>query len=144
MDSEHVKRSEKLFKSPRQFFCHISWSLWKEISSKNSFLVVSEILRLFVHILTLDEKCSLSVKASVSRKIFKCNYLKTKNLFLDFFLQFRNLRKILNPWKKKMSFESYLFLKNIDCKMRGYLNGRKTAYENTYEQSTSSSVRKAA
>ena len=37
----------------------------KKISSKNSFLVVSEILRLFVNILTPDEKYSLSVKASV-------------------------------------------------------------------------------
>ena len=35
------------------------------MSSKNSLLVVSEILRLFVNILTPDEKYSLSVEASV-------------------------------------------------------------------------------
>ena len=65
MDSQHVKGSETLLKSARQYFCHIFWSLWKEISSKNSVLVVSEILRLFVNILTPDDKYSLSVKASV-------------------------------------------------------------------------------
>ena len=65
MDSQHVKGSERLLKSARQYFCQISWSLWKEISSKNSVLVVSEILRLFVNILTPDEKYSLSEKASV-------------------------------------------------------------------------------
>ena len=65
MDSQHVKVSERLLKSARQYFCHIFWSLWKNMSSKNSLLVVSEILRLFVNILTPDEKYSLSVKASV-------------------------------------------------------------------------------
>ena len=40
-------------------------SLWKKINSKNSVLAVSEILRLFVNILTPDDKYCLSVKASV-------------------------------------------------------------------------------
>ena len=65
MDSAHVKMSETLFKSTQQYFCHIYWSLWEKMSLQNSFLVVSEILRLFVKILTPDEKYSLSVKASV-------------------------------------------------------------------------------
>ena len=65
MDSQHVKVSERLLKSWRQYFCHISWSLWKEISSKNFVLVVFEILRLFLNMLTPDDKYSLSVKASV-------------------------------------------------------------------------------
>ena len=65
MDSQHFKGSETLLKSARQFFCHIFWSLLKKISSKNSFLEVSEILRLFVNILTPDDNYSLSVKASV-------------------------------------------------------------------------------
>ena len=65
MDSQHDKGSERLLKSARQCFCHIFWSLWKEISSKNSVLVVSAILTLFVNILTTDDKYSLFVKASV-------------------------------------------------------------------------------
>ena len=65
MDSEYVKGSETLYKSSRQYFRHIFWSLWKNISSKSSVLVVSEILRLFFNILTPNEKSSLSVKASV-------------------------------------------------------------------------------
>ena len=65
MDSQHVKVSETLLKSARQNFCHIFWSFRKKISSKNSVLVVSEILRLFVNILTPDEKYCLPVKTSV-------------------------------------------------------------------------------
>ena len=65
MEVQHFKRSETLFKSAPPYFCYIFWSLWKEISSKNSFLEVPEILRLFGNILTPDEKYSLSVKSSV-------------------------------------------------------------------------------
>ena len=65
MESQHVEGSEKLLKSAQQYFGLIFWPIWKEISSKNSVLVVSEILRLFVNILTPDDKYSLSVKAGV-------------------------------------------------------------------------------
>ena len=65
MDSQHVKGSERLLNSARQYFCHIFWSLWNEMSSNNSVLLVFKILRLFVNILTPDDKYSLSVKASV-------------------------------------------------------------------------------
>ena len=65
MDSQHVKGSDTLLKYARQKFCQIFWSLPKSFSSKNSVLVVSEILRLFVKILTADDKYSLSVKVSV-------------------------------------------------------------------------------
>ena len=65
MDSQHVKGTETLLKSARQYFSYIFWSLSKKISPKNCFLEVSEILRLFVNILTPDDKYILSVKASV-------------------------------------------------------------------------------
>ena len=64
MDRQHAKVTETLLKSPRLYLCYIFWSLWKKISSKNSFLEVSEILRLFLNILTPDEKYSFLVKTS--------------------------------------------------------------------------------
>ena len=65
MDSKHVKETETLHKSASEYFCHIFWSRWKKVSSKNLVLVVSEILRLFVEILTTNDKYSPSVKVSV-------------------------------------------------------------------------------
>ena len=65
MDSQYVKVSERLLKFERQYVCTIFWSFWDEITSENSVLVVSEILRLFVNILTPDGKYSPSVKARV-------------------------------------------------------------------------------
>ena len=43
------------------FFDHY----WKKITSEDSVLVVSDILRLFVNILTPNDKYSLAVKASL-------------------------------------------------------------------------------
>ena len=63
--SQDVKRTKTLLKSARQYFCNIFLSLWEKRSSKNFVFVVSEILRLFVNILTLDENYSLLAKASV-------------------------------------------------------------------------------
>ena len=65
MDSQHVKGSETLLKSSRQHFCQIFWSLGIKMSSKNYFLVVTKILRLFINILTHDDKYSFPVIASV-------------------------------------------------------------------------------
>ena len=65
MDSQHVKVSERLHKSARLYFCDLFRLLGKKISSRNSVLLLYEILRLFVYILTPDDKYSLSVKASV-------------------------------------------------------------------------------
>ena len=65
MDTARGKQSEKLHKSLRQYFYHILWSLWNEIISKNSVLVVSLILRLIFKILSPDNKYSLSVKTTV-------------------------------------------------------------------------------
>ena len=110
MDSHHVKRSDTVLKFLRQYFCHILWSLSGILSSKNSVLVVSEMLRLLVKSLTPDDKYSLSVKASPQHNYFKCNYLQIGKYFLNFFLHFQNLHKICNTLKKKMTLRGDFFL----------------------------------
>ena len=64
-ESQRVKGPETVIKSAQPYFGHLFWSLWKVISSENSVLVLSEILRLFVNILTPNEMYCLSVKKSV-------------------------------------------------------------------------------
>ena len=127
MDSEHVRGSETLHKSARQYFCHIFWSLWNKMSLKKSFLVVSEILRLFVKILAPNDNHSLSVKASVKHSQFKCNDLKIKKSFLNFFFICKIYIKLAILWKKKKSWTLFLF-EIIDCQKRGYLNAKKPRF----------------
>ena len=79
--------------------------------SKTSVLVVSQTLRLFSKIMTPDEKYSLSVKASVYLKPFKCNYLQTKKYILMFFEHLRNLHEIWNTLNKNISLRGDFFLK---------------------------------
>ena len=57
MDGQHNKRSERLLKSSRQYLCIIF--------DHSEGKAAPEILRLFVNLLTPDEKYSLSVKAGV-------------------------------------------------------------------------------
>ena len=114
MGSQQVKGSKTLLKSARQYFCHILWSLWNKIGSKHSVLVVFEILRLFLNILTLYERNSLSVKASVYQ--FNSSYLKSEKYFLNFSLHFRKLHKIFNTLEKRWESEVFFFLWN--CRLQ--------------------------
>ena len=105
MNSQHVKVSETLHKSARQYFCRIFSLLWNIISSKNSLLVVSEILRLFVNILTPDDKYSLSVKGVFNATNSNAYISKWKNIFWIFFCISFIYIKFVTLWKKKMASE---------------------------------------
>ena len=82
------------------------------MSSRNSVLAVSEILRLFVNILTLDEMYSLSLrKSECLMQTTQMQLSRNRKRFAQFFLHFQNVHKIFNTFEKKMSFRDYLFLK---------------------------------
>ena len=87
MDSQHVKGSERMLKSARKYLCHIFWALSKEISMKNSALVVSEILRLFFNILTPDEKYSLSTSECLAQTI-QMQLSQNEKIFSEFLASF--------------------------------------------------------
>ena len=82
-------------------------------------------MRLFVKILTPDEMCSLSVKASVQPNQFKENFVEIEKHFLNFFLHFRNLNYILNTLKKKWASEVISFW-NYRLKKAGLLKCLKS------------------
>ena len=84
MDIQYVKVSKTLLTSARQQLWLNFWSLWKKFVSRNSVSSIW-ILRLFVNILTLVDKYSLSVKVSVQRNQFSAIISVTQNIFLTFF-----------------------------------------------------------
>ena len=53
----------------------------------------------------------LFLTENIWRNQFRSNYLKNEKLFLNYFLDFRNLHEILNICNKKMSFIADLFAK---------------------------------
>ena len=131
MDSQQVKGSERLLKSAREYFCHIFWSPRLTISSKNFVLVVFEILRLFVNILRPNENFCLSVKVSVLRNQFKCNYFRIKKHFLNFFLHFWYLHKTSNALKKRKALE-FICLWNSRLQKAGLLKCLKSPVSEHY------------
>ena len=58
-DKQHSKRDQTLLISEWNHLYHICWSLSRQLNWKNSLLVTSKFLRLFVNILTSDDKYSL-------------------------------------------------------------------------------------
>ena len=136
MDSQHVKLYERLLKFERQYVCTIFWSFLDEITSENSVLVVSEILRLFVNILTPDDKYSLSVKTSVSRYQFKYSSIRLKKNISKIFSAFPETTWNLEYFEKKHGLQRWLVSEIIDCKKQGYLSASNTMSQNTYGQST--------
>ena len=58
----------------------------------------------------------------ISHENLKCHYLKSKRLFLDFLLSFRNVHEIDNILKKKDEYPSLIISKIIDSERGGYLN----------------------
>ena len=136
MNSQHITGSKKLLISTPQYFHYIFWSFWNKIRSNTSFLEVSEILRLFLTIVTPDNKYIFSVKASVYRNQFRCNYITTKKSFFNFFLHFQNLNIIWNSFKRKFSLRGDFFLKLLPGKSGVTSMPKKPSCENTYGQST--------
>ena len=76
-------------------------SFWGKLIWKMCPLVLSEILEVFLNILT--QMTSILFKVlRICNSQFKCNYLKNQKLFLNFLFYLWNLHQILNILKKNM------------------------------------------
>ena len=93
----------------------------KKISPKSSFLVVCEIYRLLVNILTPDDKYYLSVKTSVFANQFNCNYIEIKKFFSSFFCISEICKKLWILWRKYEPQRWFVF-DIIDCNKQSYLS----------------------
>ena len=135
MESQHVKGSKAVLKCERQWFCNIFWSLWKKFSSKNSVLVVTEILTLFNNILSRKDIFCLGKSNCFTQPIQMHLSLKLK-IFSQFFSAFPKPIWNFGHFETKDEPHSWCFSEMIDCKKRGYLNAWKVLCQNNYVQST--------
>ena len=109
-DSQHVKASQIIPKSPLECFYPVFPSFSEKLIRKLSPLVLGEVLQVFANTLTPDEKhcvkdCKkfgLPIKMQLSEK---------QNFFSIFLFHFWNLHQILNVLKKRMIVIANLFLK---------------------------------
>ena len=109
-EKQHVKGDQTLSKFERHHLYHIYWSLWRLLSWKKSLVVTCKVLRMFIHILTTNEKCSLLNRDNLTHPIrMQLSQKQKKNLNLS--LRFWNLYSILSILKKKIIFRADVFPK---------------------------------
>ena len=107
---EYGKRVSTLFEFEWKHLHHIYWSTGRQLSCKKSVLVICKSLKLFVNTMSVVDNCSLAHRENLMEP-FHMRLSQKIKIFLNFFLNFQNLRWILNIFKKKMILTAYLFLK---------------------------------
>ena len=100
---KHGKRVSTLFKSERELLRHIYCSTGRQISCKNSHLVICQRFRLFLNTRTAIDKCSLPNRDNLMQPIHMqlSRKLRTFSEFFNVFL------------KSSLSFE--YFVKNDEA-----------------------------
>ena len=100
-NSQHVKVSQIPLKSAWQHFYQISSSLWANLASKTSLLVICEILGHFVNLLSADDKYFRRNSENIPQTI----QMQLPKKQIIFFLIFVSISKIyinlLTFWKRR-------------------------------------------
>ena len=91
------------------------------MSRKKSTSVWYEILRLFVNVLTVDDKYSSSNMQNL-RQQFQMPLSDKQKTFSGFFIAFLKCAWNLEHFQKKDEYPSLIISEIIDAETRGYLN----------------------
>ena len=109
-DKKYGKWDQTVLKSQLHPCYHIYWSLGRQLSSKNSLLVIGKISRLFLNTSTADQKYCL-----LNRQFNGTNsdpiISKREYFFSSFFRHFWNVDKTLKIFKKRMTLVADVFSK---------------------------------
>ena len=92
-EKEHCKQTQTMLNTEREHLQEIYGSLWTELSSKKSLLVICKILRLFVNTLSVDDKYALLNRDNLTQPIHTQLFQKQKKFSGIFFAI---LKSILN------------------------------------------------
>ena len=84
---QHGKRAQILLKFAWMDFCHIYWSLWRQLFYKESLLVICKISRLFPNTQSADGNYSLLKRDNLTQPIQMILPQKQKS-FSEFFSAF--------------------------------------------------------
>ena len=114
-EKQGSKRTLTLLKFERQHLYHIYWSLWGQLSWKQSLLLICKILRLFVNTVTAVDKYSLLNRDKLTQPIQIQLSQKQKNSsnflsrFLKSSLNFERFKKKDDPHCWRISIKKGLW-----------------------------------
>ena len=118
--NEGVNGFQTLLKSARHSYYLLFSSIRGKLSCKKSPWVWYEILRLFVHALTADDKYSGSNMQNFTQQ-FQILLSQKQKTFSRFFIAFLKCAWNLEHFQKKDEYPSQTISEIIDAKRRGYL-----------------------
>ena len=97
---QHGKGAQTPLKSERRDLYHIYWSLQRQMSLKESLLVIWKILRLFFNTFTADDKYSLLSRENLMQPI-QMQLLQKQEAFSELFATFSKSRLKFRTFSKK-------------------------------------------
>ena len=119
--NERVNGFWTLLKSARHHYYPLFLSTRGKLSCKKSPSVWSEILRLFVNALTVDDKYSGSNMQNLQQQ-FQTHWSRNQKIFSGFFIAFLKCAWNLEHFQTKDEYSSLIISEIIDAERRGYLN----------------------
>ena len=102
---QHGKRAQTLLKFEWKHLYNIYWSLWRQLTSKKSLLVICKISRLFPNTLSGDGKYSLFNRDNLTQPI-QMQLSRKQKTFSEFFSAFL---------KSSLNFEHFLKKDDPHC-----------------------------
>ena len=121
LGNQRVKGFQTRLKSARQqFWPTLPWIRGK-LNWEKSALVISEIIRLFVNTLSVDEKYSRRNLHNFRQQVQTPRSQKDKT-FCGFFIAFLKCSWNVEDFFKKDEYPSLIISENIESKVDGYLN----------------------
>ena len=115
-ESQHVKASQILAKSPWERFYHVFPLFSGKLIWKMCPLVSREMLGLSLNTLTYDGKDPIQGRENLQLQ-FKCNYLENEKTFLNFLFHFWILHQIFKTLEEKMIIIANVFPKLQNVKI---------------------------
>ena len=118
-DKQHSKGAQTLLKFERQYLYHIYWSIWKQLTYKESLLVICKILRLFFFkTLSAEGKYSL-LNTDNLKQPFQMQLSQKQKTFSEFFSKFLKSSLNFEYFKKNNDLHSWCFFQITDYEKCG-------------------------
>ena len=99
-NKQHAKGDQTLLKSQSHHLCHICCSLWRQLICRKSLLLISKNLRVFLNIMTVDDKYFLLNRARLNFEHFQT----TITFIPDVFPKLRTPKNVVKQISKNSTF----------------------------------------
>ena len=115
---QHGKCAKTLLKCQGQLLCYIYWSLWRQLSTRKSLLVICKISRLFPNTLSADGKYSLFNRDNLTQPI-QMQVSRKQKTFSQFFSAFLKSSLYFKHFEQKDDSHSWGVSKITESEKQG-------------------------